>query len=80
MRNSLLLSVLKKIPSNFLIPTLIMVNLIFKVFVFSALVSFAIKYGAPYLPVSGTPTTALIMVLSPTILLAIALGWRSQQH
>jgi len=52
---------------------------IIKVFALSALISVAIKYGAPYLAISETNTTALIVVVLPSILMAIALGWRSRQ-
>jgi hypothetical protein len=53
-----------------------MTGFILKVVVASALISVAIKYGGPYLPVQGTPTTALIAVLSPSILMAILLSMR----
>ncbi|NJP10645.1 MAG: hypothetical protein HC866_15195 [Leptolyngbyaceae cyanobacterium RU_5_1] len=56
-----------------------MTGFILKILVLSGLISIAIKYGGPLLPISGTPAIALIAVLSPTILMAIALGWRWQQ-
>ena len=55
-----------------------MAGFIVKVFLLSALISVAIKYGAPYLAVSETNTTVLIVVVLPSILMAIALGWRSR--
>ncbi|MEX0270858.1 hypothetical protein AB3R30_17085 [Leptolyngbyaceae cyanobacterium UHCC 1019] len=55
-----------------------MVVFIVKVFVLSALISIAIKYGAPYFEVAETNITALVVVVLPSILMAIALGWRSQ--
>lgn len=57
-----------------------MTGFVIKVFLFSIVLSFAIKYGGPYLPVAGTTMTALVAVLSPTILMAIALGWRWQKR
>ncbi|MBM0742771.1 hypothetical protein JOY44_14340 [Phormidium sp. CLA17] len=55
-----------------------MAGFIIKVFGLSTLISVAIKYGAPYLKVSETNTTAFIVVLLPSILMAIALGLRSR--
>lgn len=40
--------------------------------------SLAIKYGGPFVPISGTMATVLIAVLAPALLVAIALGWRWQ--
>jgi hypothetical protein len=54
-------------------------GLIFKVLIASTLVAIAVRYGGPVLPVSGTTATVLIAVLSPTILMAAALGWRWQR-
>jgi spore maturation protein SpmB len=56
-----------------------MVGFIVKVFLASGLIAIAIKYAAPFLAISGTNAIALTLVLSPTILMAIALGWRWQQ-
>jgi len=47
-----------------------------KVFVLSLLLSIAIKYGGPYLPIQGTQTTVLTAITLPSIVMAIALGWR----
>jgi hypothetical protein len=55
-----------------------MAGFIVKVFGLSALISVAIKYGAPYLAVPETNATAIAVVLLPSILMAIALGWRSR--
>jgi hypothetical protein len=52
-------------------------NLIFKLLVFSGLLSVAIKYIAPSLAIATTNQNALIAVLLPPIGLAIALGWRA---
>jgi hypothetical protein len=56
-----------------------MIGLILKVLVVSILVSFAIQYGGPLLPITPTTATVLIAVLSPTILMVVALGWRWQR-
>jgi glucose-6-phosphate-specific signal transduction histidine kinase len=56
-----------------------MTGFIIKVFALSTLISIAIKYGGSYLPIAETNTTALIVVLLPSILMAIALGWQSRQ-
>ncbi|WP_338421209.1 hypothetical protein [Nostoc parmelioides] len=42
------------------------------------MISVSIKYLAPIWPIPATVTNALILVLSPTIILAIALFWRFQ--
>jgi hypothetical protein len=55
-------------------------GLLFKLLVVSTGISVAVKYGGGYLPIAATNLTALILVLSPTILLALALGWRWQNH
>ncbi|HIK14139.1 MAG TPA: hypothetical protein IGS53_02375 [Leptolyngbyaceae cyanobacterium M33_DOE_097] len=47
-----------------------------KVLVLSLLLSVAIKYGGPYLPVQGNQTTVLTAITLPSIVMAIALGWR----
>ncbi|WP_017651749.1 hypothetical protein [Fortiea contorta] len=53
-------------------------GLVLKVFLLSAVLSLLIKYAAPSLAIPGTDTNALIMVLLPNIILAIALLWRFQ--
>ncbi|MBW4660816.1 MAG: hypothetical protein KME15_19245 [Drouetiella hepatica Uher 2000/2452] len=52
-------------------------GVIFKLLIFSALLSVAIKYAAPSLAIANTNQNALIAVLLPTIVMAIALGWRA---
>lgn len=52
---------------------------IFKIFLLSAVISVAIKYGGPLLPVSASTPVALGAVLLPPLGLAIALGWRARQ-
>jgi hypothetical protein len=50
---------------------------ILKVLAGSALGAILIKYVGPNLKLSGTSTNALILVFLPSIVLAIALLWRS---
>jgi len=56
------------------------VNFIVKVLVLSAGISVLLKYGGPLVPVAGTSANALIAVLTPSIVLAIALWWRARQY
>ncbi len=51
-----------------------------KLFLISALISALIKYVAPYLSISATTTNALIIVLLPIAVVAIALLWRFQAY
>lgn len=53
---------------------------ILKIFILSFVLSGMIKYGAPYLKIPAESNIVLIIVLLPTILLAIALWWRYQQQ
>ncbi|MBO3460768.1 hypothetical protein G7B40_022375 [Aetokthonos hydrillicola Thurmond2011] len=53
---------------------------ILKVFLLSTGIPFLIKYIGPSLSIPATPTSALIIVLLPTTVMAIALGWRFQRH
>ncbi|MDZ8050151.1 MAG: hypothetical protein RMX68_006975 [Aulosira sp. ZfuVER01] len=53
-------------------------GLIVKVFLLSITLSLLIKYAAPSLMIPGTDGVALAMVLSPAIIMAIALFWRLQ--
>jgi hypothetical protein len=52
------------------------IGFLLKLLLFSALVSVLIKYAAPFLWIPATVTNVLIMVLSPTVMMAIALLWR----
>ncbi len=52
-------------------------NFILKVLILSAGISVFIKYGATSLPVSATSVNALIAILAPSLILAIALSWRA---
>jgi hypothetical protein len=52
-----------------------------KVLVLSTLISVGIKYGAPSLAIAPSVTNALILVFSPTLMVAMLLVtrlWRSE--
>ncbi|TVP59842.1 MAG: hypothetical protein EA343_18875 [Nodularia sp. (in: Bacteria)] len=49
-----------------------------KLLVLSGLLSVLIKYAGPNLPIAATNTNALIIVLLPIVIIAIALFWRFQ--
>lgn len=51
-------------------------GLILKVIMASLSIAIAIKYWGPQLSVPATGSIALTAVLLPTIIVAIALGWR----
>lgn len=51
---------------------------VLKLLLLSALVSVFIKYVAPNFSISATTTNALIIVLLPIAIVAIALLWRFQ--
>ncbi|MDJ0735425.1 MAG: hypothetical protein QNJ47_15430 [Nostocaceae cyanobacterium] len=53
-------------------------GLLVKVLLLSVGLSILIKYACPFLPIPGTATNALIMVLSPTVVLGTVLLWRMQ--
>ncbi|WP_138498184.1 hypothetical protein [Nostoc sp. PA-18-2419] len=53
---------------------------VLKLLLLSAFVSVLIKYVAPSLSVSATATNALIIVLLPIAIVALALLWRFQAH
>ncbi|MBN3925173.1 hypothetical protein [Nostoc sp. NMS4] len=53
-------------------------GLILKLLLLSALLSALIKYAGPSLSIPATATNALIIVLLPVAILAIALLWRFQ--
>jgi hypothetical protein len=65
-------------PNNVYIRTQMATQLGFllKLLGLSALLSVAIKYVGPSLFIPGTATNALIMVLSPTVILMTILLWR----
>ncbi|NJR66475.1 MAG: hypothetical protein HC772_15980 [Leptolyngbyaceae cyanobacterium CRU_2_3] len=51
------------------------IGFVFKLLILSTLLSFGIKYGAPYLAIAPTHLNALIGVLLPAGIMAIALTW-----
>ncbi|BAZ66474.1 MAG: hypothetical protein KME28_21825 [Pelatocladus maniniholoensis HA4357-MV3] len=51
---------------------------VLKVFLLSAVISLLIKYAGPFLFIPATSINALIIVLLPTVIMAIALLWRFQ--
>jgi hypothetical protein len=53
-------------------------GLVLKLLLLSALLSLLIKYAGPSLPIPATATNALIIILLPIVILAIALLWRFQ--
>ncbi len=48
-----------------------------KIFVVSTILSVLVKYGGQLLPISPTVTIAIAAILLPSIIVAIALSWRS---
>jgi hypothetical protein len=52
------------------------IGFLLKLLLFSALLSVLIKYAAPFLWIPATVTSVLIMVLSPTMVMATVLLWR----
>jgi hypothetical protein len=71
-----------RVPKNFYCRTTMenQLGLVLKLLLLSALLSILIKYAAPSLSIPTTATNALIMILSPIAILAIALLWRFQAH
>ncbi len=51
-----------------------------KILFFSLILSIMIKYGGQLLSLSPNLTIVLTMVLLPTIIVALTLGWQYQQH
>ncbi|NJO40314.1 MAG: hypothetical protein HC769_01880 [Cyanobacteria bacterium CRU_2_1] len=51
-------------------------NFILKVLLLSAAIAVVIRYVAPSLAIPATLTNTLIAVFLPTVIMAIALGWR----
>ncbi|AHJ29396.1 hypothetical protein PN465_02615 [Nodularia spumigena CS-584] len=49
-----------------------------KLLVISSLLSVLIKYAGPNVSIMATDANALIIVLLPTVMIAIALFWRFQ--
>ena len=53
---------------------------ILKVVFLSAILSFLIKYGGRFIPITSANVNALILVLLPTLILSLILVWRWQQQ
>ena len=51
-----------------------------KIIIYSTILSILIKYGGQLLPISPTVMLAIAAILLPSIIMAIALTWRSQQQ
>jgi len=49
---------------------------ILKILIVSWLLSVLIKYGGEYLPLEPTTATALTIVLMPSLVIGLILGWR----
>jgi hypothetical protein len=52
---------------------------IFKILLLSTGLSLLVKYGGGYLKLQPTTITALIIVLMPSLVLGLILGWRYYQ-
>jgi membrane protein implicated in regulation of membrane protease activity len=57
-----------------------MVEFILKVMGVSIALAFVIKYGGPFLAIPATPISALVGVLTPTVVMLLLLAWRWQQQ
>jgi membrane protein YdbS with pleckstrin-like domain len=55
-------------------------NFILKVLILSAGISVLIKYVGPYLAVAATSSNALFALLTPALIVAIALLWRAWKY
>ena len=53
------------------------VTFVIKIFIVSTILSVLIKYGGQLLPISPTFMIAITTILLPSIIVAIALTWRS---
>ena len=52
------------------------VGFILKILLLSGVISCAIKYGGQYLALQPTVSTALAIVLLPSLIIGFNLGWR----
>ncbi len=55
-------------------------SFILKVLIFSGFISVLIKYVGPSLAIAPTSVHTLIAVLTPTLVLAMALFWRAKNY
>ncbi|MEO0535423.1 MAG: hypothetical protein AAF215_16320 [Cyanobacteria bacterium P01_A01_bin.123] len=51
-----------------------------KLLILSAVISGLIKWSGPLLPILPTPLTSVVMVLTPTVVMGLWLGWQWQQR
>ena len=49
---------------------------IIKILLFSAALSVLIKYGGRYVPIQPTNAIAIIIVISPSLIIGLILGWK----
>ena len=56
------------------------VAFLLKLLIGSAGLAIAIKYAVPLLNLPPSPAIVLVLVLSPTLILAALMGWRSWQE
>ena len=56
------------------------VAFVVKILICSTVLSVVIKYGGQLLPISPTVVIAIAAILLPSIIVAVALSWRSQQQ
>ncbi|MEM7590121.1 MAG: hypothetical protein AAF383_01125 [Cyanobacteria bacterium P01_A01_bin.83] len=52
------------------------ISFVLKILLLSTGLSFLVKYGGQYLALSPTTNTALLIVLMPSIVIGLILGWR----
>lgn len=52
------------------------IGFVVEVLIISTVLSYVIKYGGPYLSISATSLNALIIVILPALVMAIALSIR----
>ena len=52
---------------------------VLKVLLLSAVLATVVKYGGRMLPLVPTAPTALVGILMPTVIVALALWWRSHE-
>jgi hypothetical protein len=52
---------------------------VFKILLFSLGLSLLVKYGGGYLKLQPTTITALTIILTPSVVIGLILGWRYYQ-
>lgn len=56
------------------------ISFLFKILIFSLILSVSIKYGGRYVPLQPTNVTALTIVLMPSLIIGLILGWRYRRN